>query len=168
MRWRLWQKVTENCMRSFITITVFWAVTLCCSVRIRRFGETYCLHLQGWSVSQARRQLKQALLSGVWREVTFALAFSQFLSGLDCACILLGLLFDSEDGGDIFNRITWRYNTEYRTCIYDCCENLSYKKRFLPFLLWVVQQRSQYWENMAWDGEMIDEFEGIWKEAVMV
>jgi hypothetical protein len=39
---------------------VFWVVTLCSSERAQYFGGTYGVHLQGWTVSQARNQQKQA------------------------------------------------------------------------------------------------------------
>jgi hypothetical protein len=41
--------------------TVLWVIMPCSSEKARRFGGTYSLHLQGRRVSQARRQLKQAV-----------------------------------------------------------------------------------------------------------
>jgi hypothetical protein len=35
---------------------VLWIVVSCISEKVRHFGSTYCLHLRGWGVSQARNQ----------------------------------------------------------------------------------------------------------------
>jgi hypothetical protein len=40
--------------------TIFWFVMLCTSERDQHFGRTYHLHLQGFKVSKARNQQKQA------------------------------------------------------------------------------------------------------------
>jgi hypothetical protein len=39
--------------------SVLWDIILCSSLKVNRlFGETYCLHHQGWRLSQTRRWLK--------------------------------------------------------------------------------------------------------------
>jgi hypothetical protein len=43
---------------------IFWVVTPCSSEKIRHFGRTYGLHLQGRTVSQGRSQQKQT--SSCW------------------------------------------------------------------------------------------------------
>jgi hypothetical protein len=43
----------------FVSMFVFWVVKQCGLVcRYRRFGETYCLHLQGWRWTKAIASLK--------------------------------------------------------------------------------------------------------------
>jgi hypothetical protein len=42
------------------TSTVFWVVKLCSSDKARRFGRTYCLHLKGRRMGQARNSKEQA------------------------------------------------------------------------------------------------------------
>jgi hypothetical protein len=74
--------------------SVFWDITPCSLLKVsRRFGRTYGFHLQNWRVSQARNRheadSKQMLINSC------CLLYAVFL---------LGLLFNTEDGGDMFLR----------------------------------------------------------------
>jgi hypothetical protein len=63
--------------------TAFWDITQCSLLKVnRRFGGTYCLHLQGRKLSWARKQHDSRWLLPS----------------------LLSLFFDPEDGGDMFLR----------------------------------------------------------------
>jgi hypothetical protein len=58
------ERLTVNCMIGFEALTalvmkssIFWNKTLCSSLKLsRRFGGTYCLHLQGRRIYQTREQ----------------------------------------------------------------------------------------------------------------
>jgi hypothetical protein len=67
--------------------TVFYVVTQCSSEKGRCFGETYRLHLQDRRISQINTRVSR-------RQD-------------EPACILLGLLFDPEDGYDIYILVSW-------------------------------------------------------------
>jgi hypothetical protein len=68
--------------------TIFWDITPCNPLKVnRRFGGTYCLHLQGRKISRARNQLESRL-------VTYC----------DAGFLLSLHIFDPEDGGDMFLR----------------------------------------------------------------
>jgi hypothetical protein len=84
------------------------------------FSGTHCLHLQSWRGSQARKHHQQTAIR---------------------ASFLLDLLFNSEDGGNMFHPITWHYIQEDRTPHSCCCKNLkssleeNYSNRKLIFTL---------------------------------
>jgi hypothetical protein len=68
---------------------IFWDITPCTLLKVnRRFGGTYRRHLRGQRVSQANKQAGSKLASRACY--------------LPHAGFLLGLLFDPEDGGDMF------------------------------------------------------------------
>jgi hypothetical protein len=81
------QKPVQDLLAVTMKSTVFWAVTPCSLERDRRFGGTYRLHFQGRRVSQAWNQQLRLLPASV--------------------IFLFGLLFISEDGGDMFPRNVW-------------------------------------------------------------
>jgi hypothetical protein len=94
--------------------TVFWDVMLHNLETTQHSGKAYWLHLLGQSVRQARNHLPDAchlLLVG----------------------ILLGVLFNPEDGGDMFLQntgilqTTYHYNPEDCTLHIHYCENLKSK-----------------------------------------
>jgi hypothetical protein len=72
-----------------LTSYVFWDITLYSPVKVnRRFGGTYCLHLQGRSISQVRNQNG----AGIKQRSPYCLLHAYFL---------LCPLFDPREGGDI-------------------------------------------------------------------
>jgi hypothetical protein len=89
--------------------SVFWDITTCSPLKVnQRFGETCCLHLQGWRVSQATNQQEAEHIAceilGL-SVVTDGLA-SKVPHVIACcllhASFLLGLFFNPEDGDDMF------------------------------------------------------------------
>jgi hypothetical protein len=71
-------------------ISIFWNITPCSPSSVnRRFGGTYCLHLQGRKISWAGNQRK----SRICLPAAFTL--------VSCSAYF----FDPEDGGDMFLRI---------------------------------------------------------------
>jgi hypothetical protein len=78
--------------------TIFWDIRSCSPMSVnRRFGGTYRLHLQDRRISRARNQFaSRALLAPCFH-----------------AGFLLGLLFDPEDGVDMFFRNICSVSTDY-------------------------------------------------------
>jgi hypothetical protein len=74
---------SEKCS-TFFKSMAFLVVTPYSSEKIRRLGGTYRFHLHNLKVSHARKQQKYFCLTPA------------------SAGVLLGLLFDHEDGGDTF------------------------------------------------------------------
>jgi hypothetical protein len=47
--------------------TVFWDITLCSPLKVnRRFGGTYCIHLQCWSISRAKYKCENRWQAEPW------------------------------------------------------------------------------------------------------
>jgi hypothetical protein len=107
-------------------ITIFWDITPCSPLSVnRRFGGTYCLHLQGRKISRARSQCKSRWQAepkvnrrfrGTYRLLQGQSASqasnqqkqaagSVWMNKLNLPPaspgFLLGILFDPKDGGDV-------------------------------------------------------------------
>jgi ABC-type molybdate transport system permease subunit len=80
--------VKVNLIIVSVKSTVFWVVTPSSSETARRFGGTYCLHLQDRRLRKARNRV-------------FSTRGSLILPPVSAGFILV-LLFDPEDGGDKF------------------------------------------------------------------
>jgi hypothetical protein len=81
---------------------IFWDITPCSPLNVnRRFGGTYHLHLPGRRINRARNQCESR-----WQ--TWLCFHPDFL---------LCLLFDPEDGGDMFLRNVGGHSTDY-TALY--------------------------------------------------
>jgi hypothetical protein len=107
-------------MKSF----VFWDIMLCSPLNvIRHFRQIYRLHLQGWRINQVRNQC-----------VAGAHLFSWWF--------LAWLIFDCEDGGDIFLQYVSWLSWEYIE-LYPRRQNVSYPLLWAPQILHKVTDASK-------------------------
>jgi hypothetical protein len=66
---------------------VFWDVTLCSPI-YRRFREMYCLHLQGWRLSQENFYIYTLIRSGIGYHVSMKEANRFLLLKIDLQMLL--------------------------------------------------------------------------------
>jgi hypothetical protein len=109
-----------------IKSTIFWDITPCSPLKVnRRFGETSCLHLQGWGASQCRaRGSSQCHFKTVHKEVSLSRCDSPFCDSwpdYSCSFVIVWLPLWRTDGS-VIRQKSWSaiyVNDIYDfTCIY--------------------------------------------------